>query len=67
MQIDVQIIALIMILDFVHVHKQMRINIKLLVLLLYALQHQNGLFINYEKVKQFCINLLIYRMILSMY
>lgn len=55
MQIDVQIIALIMILDFVHVHKQMRINIKLLVLLLYALQHQNGLFINYEKVKQFCI------------
>lgn len=58
MQIDVQIIALIMILDFVHVHKQMRINIKLLVLLLYALkilQHQNGLFINYKKVKQFCI------------
>lgn len=55
MQIDVQIIALIMILDFVHVHKQMRINIKLLVLLLYALQHQNDLFINYEKVKQFCI------------
>lgn len=57
MQIDVQIIALIMILDFVHVHKQMRINIKLLLLLLYALQilHQNGLFINYEKVKQFCI------------
>lgn len=56
MQIDVQIIALIMILDFVHVHiKQMRTNIKLLVLLLYALQHQNGLFINYEKVKQFCI------------
>lgn len=54
MQIDVQIIALI-ILDFVHLHKQMRINIKLLVLLLYALQHQNGLFINYEKVKQFCI------------
>lgn len=55
MQIDVQIIALIMILDFVHVHKQMRINIKLLVLLLYALkilQHQNGLFIKYEKVKQ---------------
>lgn len=57
MQIDVQIIALIMILDFVHLHKQMRINIKLLLLLLYALQilHQNGLFINYEKVKQFCI------------
>lgn len=55
MQIDVQIIALIMILDFVYVHKQMRINIKLLVLLLYALQHKNGLFINYEKVKQFCI------------
>lgn len=57
MQIDVQIIALIMILDFVHVHKQMRINIKLLVLLLYALHilHQNGFFINYEKVKQFCI------------
>lgn len=58
MQIDVQIIALIMILDFVHVHKQMRINIKLLVLLLFALkilQHQNGLFIKYEKVKQFCI------------
>lgn len=58
MQIDVQIIALIMILDFVHLHKQMRINIKLLLLLLYALQilqHQNGLFINYKKVKQFCI------------
>lgn len=62
MQIDVQIIALIMILDFVHLHKQMRINIKLLLLLLYALQilqHQNGLFINYEKVKQFCICLYI--------